>query len=159
MPNNVEQTLSRMTRNRGIDPQGLVKELRRQTVQKMSLKDRVEYINRLKFPFGVVRCTPNLLLKKWLGLDMRSVQEVGCSLAEKLTGNDFIYTTALHISHIKNDEVFDFGFFVSVEEGDDFIDNVIEEGVIDLSMGVVPYTVGVGPKSFEKFEPQIVPLN
>ena len=53
-------------RQMGYDPLELTKELRKKSVQRMTLKERCEYINRLKLPFGVISCTPHRLLKKWI---------------------------------------------------------------------------------------------
>ena len=150
--------------NLGFDPQKLTKELRKKSVQNMSHKERCEYINRLKIPFGIVRCTPNLLLKKWLGTNIVSVVDVfngsmvmmkehsknnmGDDFSEMM--ENFLTQTSFHISHIENGKVTDFGFFMMMDNSKLPIDEIIEEGVVDHSFSEQPQTIGFPPHSFDK---------
>ena len=59
-------------RQNDIDPFGLNKELNKPFVKRMSFKERCEHINRQKFVYGTVRCTPKLTLKK-LGISFKRV--------------------------------------------------------------------------------------
>lgn len=150
--------ISIMMRQMGHDPLELTKELRKKSVQSMTLKERCEYINQMKLPYGVVRCTPNRLLKKWLGMDLLSVINLGISFYQLAETLDFYFNSCFHISHIDEETVFDYGFFTSGKKCEypvqleEWIDEVLEEGVIDLSTFDKDYTPGFGPKSFEKLQ-------
>ena len=54
--------------------------------------------------------------------------------------------------------VVDYWFFSSIEKSEhsitseEWIDEVLEEGVVDLSTFAGEYTVGFGPNSFEKLQ-------
>jgi hypothetical protein len=159
-----EKIISMGMKKMGFDPNKLSKELRNKSVQNMSHKERCEYINEMKLPFGIVRCTPNLLLKKWLGIDILSIIDVFSQSmlmmkenSKNNTGSHFskIYEnyltqTSFHISHIKDGEVYDWGFFIDHENSKLPIDEIIDEGVIDLSFSDENYTVGLGPDMFQK---------
>ena len=156
MSKSTDKQISIIMRQMGYDPLELAGELRKKSVQRMTLKERCEYINRMKIPFGVVRCTPQRLLKKWLGMDLLSVMNVGKSFYQRSHTLDFYFNSCFHISHIDEETVFDYGFFASGEkceypvQSEEWVDEVIEEGVIDLSTFDSDYTPGFGPKSFEK---------
>ena len=66
MSKSTDKQISVMMRQMGYNPLGLSNELRKKSVQKMTLKERCEHINQMKLPFGIVRCTPHRLLKIWL---------------------------------------------------------------------------------------------
>ena len=155
-----ENKISTFIRSAGFDPSTLTKELRKKSVQIMTLKERCEHINRLCIPYGVVRCTPNLLLKKWLGIELRAVVGIGnarmLQISEQTdvksqTGidepSDFLLKSSFHISHIKDGEAYDYGFII----GNDFdqLDEIIIEDVVDLSIYNNDYNIGIGPKFFE----------
>jgi hypothetical protein len=156
MSKTTDKQISIMMRQMGHDPLELTKELRKKSVQSMTLKERCEYINQLKLPYGVVRCTSNLLLKKWLGMDLLSVMNLGISFYQRAETLDFYFNSCFHISHIDEETVFDYGFFTSGEKSEypvrseKWIDDVLEEGVIDLSNSNDDYTVGFGPNTIEK---------
>lgn len=158
MSKTIDKQISIMMRQMGHDPLGLTKELRKKSVQSMTLKERCEYINEMKLPFGVVRCTPHRLLKKWLGIDLLSVMNVGISFYQRTETLDFYFNSCFHISHIDEETVVDYGFFTSGEkseypvQSEEWIDEVLEEGVIDLSNSDDDYTVGFGPNTFEKLQ-------
>lgn len=158
MSKTTDKQISIMMRQMGHDPLGLTKELRKKSVQSMTLKERCEYINQMKLPFGVVRCTPHRLLKKWLGIDLLSVMNVGISFHQQTETLDFYFNSCFHISHIDEEKAVDYGFFTSVEkseypvQSEKWIDEVLEEGVIDLSNSNDDYTVGFGPNTFEKLQ-------
>ena len=158
MSKTTDKQISIMMRQMGHDPLGLTKELRKKSVQSMTLKERCEYINEMKLPFGVVRCTPHRLLKKWLGIDLLSVMNVGISFYQRTETLDFYFNSCFHISHIDEETVVDYGFFTSGEksenpvQSEEWIDEVLEEGVIDLSNSDDDYTVGFGPNTFEKLQ-------
>ena len=147
-----------MMRQMGYDPLALTKELRKKSVQRMTFKKRCEYINQMKLPFGVVRCTHHRLLKKWLGMDLLSVMNIGISYCRKAHNLDFFFNSCFHISHIYEETVFDYGFFTAGQKCEDpiqseeWIDEALKEGVIDLSTFDGEYTVGIGPKIFENFQ-------
>ena len=115
MSKSTDKQISIMMRQMGYDPLELTKELRKKSVQRMTLKERCEYINQMKLPFGVVRCTPHRLLKKWLGMDLLSVMNVGISYYQRTQTLDFYFNSCFHISHIDEETVFDYGFFTSRE--------------------------------------------
>ena len=158
MSKTTDKQISIMMRQMGYDPLELTKELRKKSVQSMTLKERCEHINQMKLPFGVVRCTPHRLLKKWLGMDLLSVMNVGISYFEQTHKYDYFFNSCFHISHIDEKTVVDYGFFVNDEKTErpiqsmEWIDDVLEEGVIDLSTFDGDYIVGFGPKSFEKLQ-------
>lgn len=158
MSKTTDKKISIMMRQMGHDPLGLTKELRKKSVQSMTLKERCEYINQMKLPFGVVRCTPHRLLKKWLGIDLLSVMNVGISFYQRTETLDFYFNSCFHISHIDEETVVDYGFFTSGKKSEypvqleEWVDEIIEEGVIDLSTFDKDYTPGFGPKSFEKLQ-------
>ena len=69
MDKSTDKQISIIMKQMGFDPLELTKELRKMSVQRMSLKERCEHINQMKQPFGIVRCTPHRLLKKWFSTD------------------------------------------------------------------------------------------
>lgn len=158
MSKTTDKKISIMMRQMGHDPLGLTKELRKKSVQGMTLKERCEHINQIKLPFGVVRCTPHRLLKKWLGIDLLSVMNVGISFYQRTETLDFYFNSCFHISHIDEEAVVDYGFFTSGKKCEypvqleEWVDEIIEEGVIDLSTFDKDYAPGFGPKSFEKLQ-------
>lgn len=158
MSKSTDKQISIMMKKMGFDPLELTKELRKKSVQRMSLKERCEHINQIKLPFGIVRCTPHRLLKKWLGMDLLSVMNVGLNFIQSQKSLNFFFNSCFHISHIDEKEVVDYGFFTAGEKSkhsitsEEWIDEVLEEGVIDLSTFDGEYTVGFGPNSFEKFK-------
>ncbi|APO87938.1 hypothetical protein [Marivivens sp. JLT3646] len=153
-----DKQISLIMKQMGFDPLYLTKELRKKHVQKMTLKERCEYINHMRLPFGIVRCTPHRLLKKWLGMDLLSVMNFGINFYRKSKDLNFLFNSCFHISHIDGSEVIDYGFFTLGENAEysiateKRIDEVLEEGVIDLSTFDGDYIVGFGPKTFEKFK-------
>ena len=158
MSKTTDKQISIMMRQMGHDPLQLTKELRKKSVQSMSLKERCEYINQMKLTFGVVRCTPNRLLKKWLGMDLLSVMNLGISFYQQAETLDFYFNSCFHISHINEETVVDYGFFTSGKkseypvQSEKWIDEVLEEGVIDIFNSDNDYTVGFGPNTFEKLQ-------
>jgi len=158
MSKTTDKQSSIMMRQMGYDPLELTKELRKKSVQSMTLKERCEHINQMKLPFGVVRCTHHRLLKKWLGMDLLSVMNLGISFYQQTETLDFYFNSFFHISHIDEETVVDYGFFVNDEKTErpiqsmEWIDDVLEEGVIDLSTFDKDYIPGFGPKSFEKLQ-------
>ena len=84
MSKSTDKQISVMMRQMGYNPLGLTNELRKKSVQKMTLKERCEHINQMKLPFGIVRCTPHRLLKKWLGMDLLSVMNIGLNIIDTL---------------------------------------------------------------------------
>ena len=158
MSKSTDKQISIMMKQMGNDPLKLTKELRKKSIQKMRLKERCEHINQMKIPFGVVRCTPHRLLKKWLGIDLLSVMNVGVNAIQHQKSLDFFFNSCFHISHIDENIVVDYGFFTKDEQSErpiqsmEWIDEVLEEGVIDLSTFVGEYTVGFGSNSFEKLQ-------
>ena len=158
MSKSTDKQISVMMRQMGYNPLGLSNELRKKSVQKMTLKERCEHINQMKPPFGIVRCTPHRLLKKWLGMDLLSVVNVGLNVIQHQKTSDFFFNSCFHISHIDEKKVVDYGFFSSIEKSEhsitseEWIDEVLEEGVVDLSTFAGEYTVGFGPNSFEKLQ-------
>ena len=125
---------STFLKNRDVDPTTLTKELRKKSVQMMSLKERSEHINNMRLPFGVVRCTPNLLLNKWLGMKLKSVIEVGNSLFQSTESSDFVTDSLFTINLISKSEVTDFGFFINGNDiDDDQINNdvLVDDGDVD----------------------------
>lgn len=158
MSKSTDKQISIMMKQMGFDPLKLTKELRKESVQRMKLKERCEHINQMKLPFGIVRCTPHRLLKKWLGMDLLSVMNVGLNAIQRQKSLDFFFNSCFHISHIDEKTVVDYGFFTSSEkseypvQSEKWIDDVLEEGVIDLSIFAGEYTVGLGPNSFEKLQ-------
>ena len=158
MSKSTDKQISIMMKKMGFDPLELTKELRKKSVQRMSLKERCEHINQIKLPFGIVRCTPHRLLKKWLGMDLLSVMNVGLNFIQSQKSLNFFFNSCFHISHIDEKEVVDYGFFTAGEKSkhsitsEEWIDEVLEEGVVDLSTFAGEYTVGFGPNSFETFK-------
>ena len=158
MSKTTDKQISIMMRQMGYDPLELTKELRKKSVQSMTLKERCEHINKMKLPFGVVRCTPHRLLKKWLGMDLLSVMNLGISFYQRAETLDFYFNSCFHISHINEETVFDYGFFTSGKkseypvQSEKWIDEVLEEGVIDIFNSDNDYTVGFGPNTFEKLQ-------
>lgn len=158
MSKSTDKQISVMMRQMGYNPLGLTNELQKKSVQKMTLKERCEHINQMKLPFGIVRCTPHRLLKKWLGIDLLSVMNVGVNTIQNQKSLDFFFNSCFHISHIDKKAVVDYGFFTAGEKSEypikseQWVDEVLEEGVVDLSTFDGKYTVGFGPNSFEKFQ-------
>lgn len=157
MSKSTDKKISIMMRKLGYNPLELTTELRKKSVQRMTLKERCEHINQMKLPFGVVRCTPHRLLKKWLGIDLLSVIEVGIHFCSQSRSTNMYFNSCFHISHIEGDKVADFGFFTSKENmklpaSEECIDEILQEGVIDLSNFDGTYTPGFGPKTFEKIK-------
>jgi len=162
MSKSTDKKISIMMRQMGYDPLELTKELRKKSVQRMTLKQRCEHINQMKIPFGVVRCTPHRLLKKWLGMNLLSVMNVGVNAIQHQKSLDFFLNSCFHISHIDEKSVVDYGFFTShgkmecPTQSMAWIDKVLEEGVIDLSYFDGEYTGGIGPKCYQKFQKNFV---
>lgn len=142
-------------------PNKLSKELRKKSVQAMTFKERCEHINSMCLPYGVVRCTPNLLLRKWLGIDIQQIVSIGNSTILQISQNlintpeavnmepkDFLTKSAFHIAYINGDEIYDYGFFIGVSFDD--IEYIIKEGVVDVHEEIQPYAYGLGPQSFQK---------
>lgn len=158
MSKSTDKQISIMMKQMGFDPLKLTKELRKESVQRMKLKERCEHINQMKLPFGIVRCTPHRLLKKWLGMDLLSVMNVGLNAIQLQKSLDFFFNSCFHISHIDEKTVVDYGFFITNEKTEcpvqsmERIDEILEEGVVDLSTFAGEYTVGFGPNSFEKLQ-------
>ena len=158
MSKSTDKQISLIMKQMGFDPLYLTKELRKKHVQKMTLKERCEYINHMRLPFGIVRCTPHRLLKKWLGMDLLSVMNVGISFYRTSKELNFLFNSCFHISHIDKDRAIDYGFFALGRNAEYsvasevLIDEALEEGVIDLSTFDGEYIVGLGPKTFEKFK-------
>lgn len=158
MSKSKDKQIAIIMKQMGFDPLELTKELRKKSVQRMSLKERCEHINQMKQPFGIVRCTPHRLLKKWLGMDLLSVMNVGINVIQRQKSLEFFFNSCFHISHIDEKTVVDYGFFTSDEKSEhsitseEWIDEVLKEGVIDLSTFDGEYTIGFGPNSFEKFQ-------
>lgn len=158
MDKSTDKQISIMMKQKGFDQLELTKELREKSVKGMTVKKRCEHINQMKPPFGIVRCTPHRLLKIWLGMDLLSVMNVGLNIIQHQKSSDFFFKSCFHISHIDEKTVVDCGFFSSVEKSEhsitseEWIDEVLEEGVIDLSTFHGEYTVGFGPNSFETFK-------
>jgi len=158
MDKSTDKQISIIMKQMGFDPLELTKELRKMSVQRMSLKERCEHINQMKQPFSIVRCTPHRLLKKWLGMDLLSVMNVGINAIQRQKSLEFFFNSCFHISHIDEKTVVDYGFFTSREkteypvQAEKWIDEVLEEGVIDLSNFDDDYTVGFGPNTFEKLQ-------
>ncbi|MDA8829604.1 hypothetical protein N9N54_01105 [Planktomarina temperata] len=156
MDKSTDKQISIIMKQMGFDPLELTKELRKMSVQRMSLKERCEHINQMKQPFGIVRCTPHRLLKKWLGMDLLSVMNVGINAIQRQKSLEFFFNSCFHISHIDEKTVVYYGFFTSREkseypvQSEKWIDEVLEEGVINLSNFDDDYTVGFGPNTFEK---------
>ena len=158
MSKSTDKQISIMMKQMGFDPLKLTKELRKESVQRMKLKERCEHINQMKLPFGIVRCTPHRLLKKWLGMDLLSVMNVGLNAIKRQKSLDFFFNSCLHISHIDEKTVVDYGFFTAGEKSkhliksEEWIDDVLEEGVIDISTFGGDYSVGFGPNIVEKLQ-------
>ena len=135
-----KNTIQNFIKQYGLDTSKLTKELRKKSVQHMSYKERCEHINRMKLPYGIVRCTPKTLLKRWLGMEMDSIIDV-CNTylsmnidqeyqqfrseclsdrktvrIEKKIVREFFTETSFHISHIADDEVYDWGFFLKLDD-------------------------------------------
>ena len=83
---------------------------------------------------------------------------VGISFYQRTETLDFYFNSSFHISHIDEETVVDYGFFTSGEkseypvQAEEWIDEVLEEGVIDLSNSNDDYTVGFGPNTFKKLQ-------
>ena len=93
MSKSTDKQISIMMKKMGFDPLELTKELRKKSVQRMSLKERCEHINQIKLPFGIVRCTPHRLLKKWLGMDLLSVMNVGLNFIQSQKSLNFFFNS------------------------------------------------------------------
>lgn len=107
---------STVLKNKGVDPTTLTRELRKKSVQMMSLKERSEHINNMRLPFGVIRCTPNHLLNKWLGMKIDSVVQIGYCFIQQTESSDFIFDTQFTINVVTKSKVFDFGFLLTKDE-------------------------------------------
>jgi len=114
--NKITNRYSTFLKYKGVDPTTLTTELRKKSVQMMSLKERSEHINNMRLPFGVVRCTPNLLLNKWLGMNIDSVIQIGNCFFKETESSDFIIDTQFTISVVTKSEVYDFGFLLKTDE-------------------------------------------
>jgi hypothetical protein len=158
MSKSTDKQISIMMKQKGFDPSELTKELKKKSVNAITLKERCEHINQMKLPFGIVRCTPHRLLKKWLGMDLLSVMNVGVNTIQREKSLDFFFNSCFHISHIDEKAVIDYGFFTAGKKyqyqikSDRWIDEILEEGVVDLSTFAGEYTVGFGPNNFEKLQ-------
>lgn len=155
------RTIFNIVKSEGSDPAKLTNELRKKSVQAMTLKERCEHINGMRIPYGVLRCTPNLLLRKWLGIDiqhiiaignsaMMQIADKGVSVSETGIGDpkEFLTKSAFHVSYINGGEIYDYGFFIGTSVED--IEQIIKEGVVDLSNENQAYACGLGPQSFQK---------
>ena len=145
----------------GLDPSTLNIELRKKSVQVMTLKERCEHINEMRIPYGVFRCTPNLLLRKWLGIEIQHIISIGNSAMTQIADKgstvseagigdprEFLTKSAFHVAYINGGEMYDYGFFTGMDVGD--IELIIKEGVVDLSCEDQAYAYGLGPQSFQK---------
>ena len=71
---------------------------------------------------------------------------------------DFFFNSCFHISHIDEKTVVDYGFFTAGEKSEhlikseEWIDDALEEGVIDISTFGGDYSVGFGPNSVKKLQ-------
>jgi hypothetical protein len=153
-----KEIISELMKQKGLDLSELSTELKKKSVQKMTFKERCEHINKMKLPFIILRSTPNPLLKKWLDMDLQTIIEVGNNFEKQSKNKNYYYNSCLHISHIKKRKMYDWGFITVMGDtspsewrvSSDWIDEIIEEGVIDLNPFSDGYSIGFGPKSSEK---------
>ena len=91
-------------------------------------------------------------------MDLLSVMNVGINVIQRQKSFELFFNSCFHISHIDEKTVVDYGFFTSDKKSEhsitseEWIDEVLKEGVIDLSTFDGEYTIGFGPNSFEKFQ-------
>lgn len=122
--------------NAGYDLMRLTHALSSEPCSSMPFKLKCEFINRMRLNYADLRFTPEIVLKRHLGIDMVRVIEIGLQQAMINGTLDYLVESVFHISHIRKNTVVDFGFMFGSMSNDEnksiFIDALINEKVISL---------------------------